>query len=109
MNKEVIKNFLIDRDKTGREIITYQETGKQYYIEYIGTGHTEWGDLNPATGKIEGSYGDKHPGCVKKSESIITEENGFKNIVEDTGSAYGHVDMLHEQWKRDTNWIKEKV
>ena len=33
--KEFAKQFLVNRDDTGREIITYLETGKKYYIEYI--------------------------------------------------------------------------
>ena len=31
-------------------------------MEYIGKTHTNWGDLNPATGKIEGSISSKKKG-----------------------------------------------
>jgi hypothetical protein len=30
---------------------------------------------------LTGSYGKKHKGSIDLDESIITEENGFKNIV----------------------------
>lgn len=28
-------------------------TGRKYYVEPIG-GHSDWGDINPATKKVEG-------------------------------------------------------
>jgi len=61
-----MRDFLINRDETGREIVFFKETGKKYYIEYIGKNHTNWGDLNLATGKIEGSYGNKSRGSITK-------------------------------------------
>ena len=33
--EDVRKTFLVDRDETGREVVTYLETGKKYYVEYI--------------------------------------------------------------------------
>jgi hypothetical protein len=41
-----------------------------------------WGDLDPVTKKHSGDYGNKHSGSVLPENSIITEENGFINIVE---------------------------
>lgn len=38
-----------------------------------------WGDYNPATGKVEGSFGNQIG--IDEKDSQITEENGFKNIV----------------------------
>ena len=38
------------------------------------------GDLDPANKKLTGHYGDKHPGSIDERDSMITEENGFKNI-----------------------------
>jgi hypothetical protein len=97
---DVKKNFLVDRDNTGREIVFYPETGKKYYIEYIG-GRNNWGDLNPATGKVEGSYGKKYKGSIKEEESVITKENGFDEIYEGEGSPYDKIDELHEKWKKE--------
>ena len=82
MDNDAIKNFLVDSDKTGRFIVTSLKTGRKYYVEPLDNGlRTEWGDLNPATKKLEGDYGDKYKGSIKESESLITEENGFENIV----------------------------
>lgn len=76
-------NFSIEKDfkGNGRFTVTSYRTGRKYYVEPIETAHTPvWGDVNPATGKIEGSYGDKNPGGVKEKESLITKENGFDKI-----------------------------
>lgn len=35
------------------------------------------GDINPATKKVEGDYGEKYKGSVSEKESMITPENGF--------------------------------
>ena len=101
INQEVVKNFLVNRDETGREIMFFPETGKKYYIEWIGNGHSAWGDFDPVTKKFTGDYGSKYRGSVTPKESIITKENGFEKIIEGKGSAYSRVNMLHEQWKKD--------
>lgn len=78
MDKE---RFLKDVDKTGRFIVKSLVTGKTYFVEPIGTPRAEdWGDLDPATKKMTGSYGEKYEGCVSEEESLITEENGFEKI-----------------------------
>lgn len=77
--------FLENRDHTGRFIVESIETGCRYFVEPVdakGTPVPKHGDINPATGKLEGSYGLKYKGSIHPSESLITEENGFKNIVE---------------------------
>jgi hypothetical protein len=28
-----VREFLVDRDETGREVVTYPETGKTYFVE----------------------------------------------------------------------------
>jgi len=83
MTQEFKQKFLKDTDHTGRQIVVSLRTGKRYGVEAIdGKEKIKWGDLNPATGKVEGQYGAKYKGSIKASESLITEENGFKNIVE---------------------------
>lgn len=95
---EIKEKFLTKTEHTGRQIVYSYRTGKSYYIEPIedfkhkslnaevtcipseGRQRPGWGDLNPATGKVEGSYGKKYKGSIKDNESLITEENGFKNI-----------------------------
>ena len=55
------------------------ETGKKYYVEYIEPRNwrASWGDIDPASKTITGSYGDKHRGAIRSEESVITKENGF--------------------------------
>lgn len=72
--------FTQNTDHTGRFIVTSHRTGKQYFVEPIAGNRVKWGDLNPATGKVEGNYGQKYKGAIEASESMITEANGFKNI-----------------------------
>lgn len=81
MDKEILKRFTTNTDETGRMIVTSLKTGRKYFIEAIGSGYNEvWGDVDPATKKMTGSYGDKYTGSVRPEQSLITEENGFKNI-----------------------------
>ena len=68
---------------TGRHFVTIGS--RTFCIEpidaYVGKRST-WGDLDPVTKKLTGDYGNKYPGAVHPDDSIITEANGFKNIVE---------------------------
>lgn len=76
------KEFLINSDETGRFIVKSLVTGRTYYVEPLDSGErTDWGDLDPATKKLTGDYGNKYKGSVKESESLITPENGFTNIT----------------------------
>ena len=75
------KRFLKESDKTGRFIVKSKITGKKYFVEPIGNTHSaDWGDLDPATKKMTGSYGERYEGCVPEKDSLITEENGFEKI-----------------------------
>jgi len=67
--------------ESGRYYITDIETGRKFCVEPIGDNHEKWGDLDPVTKKMSGSYGEKYQGSITKNESLITEENGFKNIT----------------------------
>lgn len=98
---DVIKNFLVDSDETGRHIVTSYRTGKKYYVEPIGNGRmADWGSYNPSTGNIENKKGaGKYTGSVTKEESIITEENGFKNIrMIDNGSPYSVIEEMDSEY-----------
>lgn len=91
---DLLKN-LPSSSETGRFLVT-TKTGRKFLVEPIGYTKTDFGDINPATKKVEGSYGDKYKGSIDKNDSIITKENGFKNIVMlDIGvSPLGYIDML---------------
>ena len=81
VNGYFVQKDINDTDETGRFIVKSLVTGKKYYVEPIGNGHpADWGDINPATKKVEGDYGQKYTGCVSEKESLITPENGFKLI-----------------------------
>jgi len=91
--------FLENRDHTGRFYVKSLRTGKTYYVEPLDVGERRsFGDINPATGKVEGSYGTKYKGAIHPSESLITEENGFDNItVLPAGkSPYARIEELDE-------------
>ena len=74
--------FLTNTDETGRFIVYSQRTGRSYYVEPILTAKTPvWGSVDPATGNLMNKKGSgKYTGAIKPAESLITEENGFKNI-----------------------------
>lgn len=77
------KKFFSGRDDTGRYVVVSNRTGVMYLVEPIDSDphRQRWGDLNPATGQVEGSYGEKYRGSIHPEDSLITEENGVRNIV----------------------------
>ena len=99
--------FLTNRDETGNLIYFYLETGKQYSVEFIAPrGHSvTWGDVDPATKKLTGSYGGRANGAIKAEDSVITKENGFNDIVEGRGASVGwKIDMMHNEWKSQNGY-----
>ncbi len=82
MNDTILKRFLTNTEESGRMIVKSLVTGKTYFVEPIANKKSEvWGDINPATKKIEGSYGEKYKGAINEKESLITKDNGFVNIA----------------------------
>ena len=106
MKTDVRKNFLVDRDNTGREIIKFLDTGKEYFIEYIGNGRmADWGSIDPASGKLMNKKGaGKFNGSIRPEESLITKENGFDEIHEGEGSPYEKINQMHEKWKKENGY-----
>lgn len=81
MKADVKAKFLTNTDETGRFIVTSERTKKTYAVEPVGNTRTEWGSIDPATGNLMNKKGhDKYRGSVDEKDSLITEENGFKNI-----------------------------
>jgi len=69
---------------TGRYYIKDEKTGRVFFVEPIdnSSGHHQiWGDVDPASKSMGGNYGKKYKGAINKEDSIITEENGYKNIA----------------------------
>ena len=86
-------------DYSKRFIYFQREIYNTWREKYNGN-RTEWGDLNPSTKKMEGDYGSKHKGAVKPSESLITEENGFDNIVT-LEPGYSPIDYIEQLEKNN--------
>ncbi len=96
------KRFLKNTDDTGRFIYQSLVTGRKYYVEPIG-GHSDWGDINPATKKVGGDYGEKYKGSVSEKESMITPENGFV-LIETLEPGVSPLSVIEE---RDMNkWLR---
>lgn len=102
MKSETIKKFLTNTDETGRHIVYSIRTGKKYFVEPITKSKrpADWGDIDPATKKVSGSYGKKYTGAVTEEESLITTENGFEKIhyTDDYDSPYTLIDKLDSKY-----------
>jgi hypothetical protein len=101
MKNDIIRNFLVNSEETGRHIVHSFRTGKKYYIEAIGNDRmADWGSYNPSTGDIENKKGaGKYTGSVKLENSVINENNGFKNIhFVEKGSPYSVIDTIDRQY-----------
>lgn len=77
---------------TGRFWVTAK--GRRFLVEPIGPDRpAEWGSIDPATGKLMNKKGHgKHIGAIDASESFITTENGFKDIVQITSSPMSYIE-----------------
>lgn len=85
MDPDLRKRFLTNTDDTGRFIVVSQRTGKQYWVEPVDgqskTDWTEWGSIDPATGKMMNKHGfRKYHGAVRPEDSLVTLENGFAKV-----------------------------
>ena len=104
---DIKKRFLTNTDETGRFIVKSLTTGKTYYVEPIGNGHpADWGDINPATKKVEGDYGEKYKGSVSEKESMITPENGFV-LIETLEPGVSPLSVIEERDKRYEQMAKK--
>ncbi|MGJ8591541.1 MAG: hypothetical protein ACSHXF_03285 [Aquaticitalea sp.] len=101
MKQELLKRFLSKTEETGRFVVSSKITGITYFVEVIDNGKPDklWGDIDPATKKLTGDYGNKNAGAVKESDSLITESNGFINIETFKGSPMGERDHRDKQYE----------
>ena len=66
---------------SGRFYVQSLRTGKIYCVEAFDAHTEEWGSVDPATGELTHKKGwKKYLGAIKEKDSIITADNGFKNI-----------------------------
>ncbi len=101
MRQDVRQKFFTNTDDTGRFVVTSARTGKTYAVEPMGNVKTNWGSIDPASGKLMNKKGhDKYRGAIDPEDSLITEENGFKNIkVYDPGtSPFAVIEMLDAKY-----------
>jgi hypothetical protein len=95
------QGFLQNTDHTGRFVVTSSRTGKSYAVEPIGKFKTDWGSIDPATGKLMNKKGaGKFRGAIDEKDSMITEANGFVNIkMLDAGTSPMHaIQVLDAQY-----------
>ncbi|GAA0730950.1 hypothetical protein GCM10009430_42610 [Aquimarina litoralis] len=101
MKNKLIQRFLCKTEDTGRFIVQSKITGITYFIEPIDHGKPDklWGDLDPATKKLTGDYGNTRRGAIKKEDSLISKENGFRNISTFKGSPLGEIDRRDREYE----------
>jgi hypothetical protein len=107
------KEFLTNRDETGRLIVKMLDgTNKQYFVEFTepkGGIRTDWGSYNPSTGNIENKKGaGKYNGGVSLEDSMITVENGFSeenaNTVYEGASFEANITAMHAKWRKENGY-----
>lgn len=101
MRNTFLQRFLCNTEESGRFIVSSKITGITYFVEPIDNGKpfTLWGDMDPVTNKLTGDYGNKRTGAVKEADSLITAENGFRNIKTFRGSPLGVIDMRDKAYQ----------
>lgn len=74
--------------------MVYTKSGRKFMVEEFGDPHIDWGNVNPATKKLE-KVGSKMSEIIDESNTQITSDK-FKNIIMlDKGtSPLGYIDAL---------------
>ncbi len=80
--------------ETARYMVIMQ-SGRKFMVEEWGNNHVQWGDIDPATKKLQ-KIKVKDLEVINESNTKITKENGFKNIcfLSPGTSALGYIDLL---------------
>ncbi len=73
------------------------KSGRKFMVEEWGTNHTQWGDIDPATKKLN-KIRVKDVEEIDEDNTMITKENGFKNIcfLKPGTSPIGFIDALDD-------------
>lgn len=73
------------------------QSGRKFLVEEWGTNFTQWGNIDPATKKLHKVH-VKNVEVINESNTIITKENGFKNIcfLSPGTSPLGYIDLLDD-------------
>ncbi len=80
--------------ETGRYMVIMR-SGRKFMVEEWGNNHVQWGDIDPATKRLQ-KVKVKDVEVINASNTKITKENGFKNIcfLAPGTSALGYIDLL---------------
>jgi len=80
--------------ETGRYMVIMQ-SGRKFMVEEWGNNYVQWGDIDPATKKLN-KVKVKDMEIINETNTMITKENGFKNIcfLSPGTSALGFIDAL---------------
>lgn len=93
---------------TGRFFV-HMKSGRKFCIEPYGDVHTDWGNINPATKKLE-KVKSKNVDIIDDSNTVITKENGYRNIcMLDKGtSPIGYIELLDKSGveRIESPWVK---
>ena len=70
-------------------------SGRKFCVEEFGDPHIKWGNINPATKKLEGVF-SKADEVIDEHNTEITKENGFRNIcmLNPGTSPFAYIDAL---------------
>jgi hypothetical protein len=104
MNATLTSRFLTNTDDTGRFIVSSPRTGRKYFVEPVGDPHVNWGSIDPSNGmngKLMTKKGSgKYRGSIDENDSLISKENGFKNIVtlEPGTSPLAYIDKIDAEY-----------
>lgn len=80
--------------KTGRYWVIMR-SGRKFLVEEWGSNYVQWGNIDPATKKLE-KLKMKQEELIDESNTVIRKENGFKNIcfLSPGTSPLGYIDLL---------------
>ncbi|MFT3682313.1 MAG: hypothetical protein QM791_18715 [Ferruginibacter sp.] len=80
--------------ETGRYWVI-MKSGRKFMVEEWGSNYVQWGDIDPATKKLN-KIKVKAVEVINENNTLITKENGFKNIcfLSPGTSALGYIDAL---------------
>lgn len=82
--------------ETGRYWVVMQ-SGRRFMVEEWGGNHVQWGNIDPATKKLQ-KVKVKEVELIDSNNTKITKENGFKNIcfLQPGTSPLGYIDLLDD-------------
>lgn len=72
------------------------KSGRKFCVEPIGDVRTDWGNITFGERKGLETVASKETNTINESNSIITKENGYKNIcyLSPGTSPFGYLDIL---------------